>query len=106
MIPLCCLDTVEYTDEDKTKWIFKPFTGDLEREYIKLMEAIREENEESVKMLDTLIEKVVLKCSPVSNPDYFKRRKIVKEMIRSEKLKIIFNIWQKANDLSDDEKKT
>jgi hypothetical protein len=106
MIPLCCLDKVEYTDEDGTEWTFKPVTGDLEREYIKMNESINEQKDNSVKLIDELIGKVVLKCRPKDKPDYFKRHKICDSLTINEKLKVIIQVWQKANELSASEKKT
>jgi hypothetical protein len=106
MIPLCCLDKVDYTDEDGTEWSFKPITGDLEREYIKMNESINEQKDDSVKLLNDLIKKIVLKCRPKDKPDYFKKRKISDSLTINEKLKVIIQVWQKANELSINEKKT
>jgi hypothetical protein len=106
MIPLCCLDKIDYTDEDGTKWTFKPITGDLEREYIKMFKALEEDEEKAANMLNALFNKVVLKCCPKDKPDFFKKRKIGNMISIKEKMNVVIRIWQDANALSVDEKKT
>lgn len=42
MIPLCSRESVEYVDDDGTKWTFKPLTGDGEFRLFSFMRKIED----------------------------------------------------------------
>jgi hypothetical protein len=111
MIPLCSLDVLKYTDSDDTYWEFKPCTGHYERRLIAINEAVNSKDDKTsdndiIEMIDSMISEIVLRCSPKDNPDHFNDKLIVDELVRSEKIRILFKEWQLANVVSDEEKKT
>lgn len=112
MIPLCCRDVIKYVDEDGTKWTFAPMSGRLEKEVIDFSNDFqgygKDENDDKklITRLNSIILKIVISCGPKDNRAYFNDKNIIDELTIKEKVSIVFTIWNKANTVSVDEKKS
>lgn len=95
MIPLSSREFVEHTDKDGMVWRFKPKSGTLENELLKLWEK-GIDIEEMGKRREAFIEKILI--SPI---DEYKKA----DYYSDEKVKII-GFWNECNRLAVEEKKS
>lgn len=112
MIPLCCRDNINFEDNDGTVWLFAPMTGRLEREVIEFTRDFQgygnndSDDSKLISRLNSLVLKTVISCYPKSNPSFFNDKNLVDELTINEKVNVIYKIWNKANTVSTEEKKS
>ena len=92
MIPVSSKESIDYVDEDKVAWKFKPKTGSLERELFDLYDD-KLEWKDRLDKVKTFIAKIVV--SPKEGTDF-----------NSDEHAEIIRIWNIANRLKPEEKKS
>jgi len=108
MIPLSCLEDVRYTDDvDGIVYVFKPKTPLLERELWILWENLKDKSmSDQSDLVDVFLEKIVIGWNdPHKRLPDFPGSGIRSMFNLNEKLELI-KFWNKANELSFEQKKS
>jgi hypothetical protein len=102
MIALSKNDVINYTDSDGNTFNFLPNTGAIEREYLVVAKLSGEECFE--RMMD-YFDKVVIGWSGPHLPPFPQDKKGSNVLSSTERLAVL-ELWQDANKLSRDQKKS
>ena len=106
MIPLGCKESVEFTDTDGTTFKFLPKTGRLERELLELFAKSETASPiEQRKAYDGFLEKILIGWRGPGMPAYSKEN-VGDLFSMQQKSRILNDMWDKAGDVSVEEKKS
>ena len=109
MIPLSARENVTLTDEDGVVWTFKPKTGDNERELMAFMEeGFSDFNVARLDKLGDFFDRVVVSWKDEKGrmPKIAEGKKPSSLFAIEEKINVLGDLWNRANRLTKEEKKT
>lgn len=105
MIPLSCKESVEYKDDDGTIYVFKPKTGKSEREFCTTFTDLDNKSlVEQMNMRDAFINKILVGFRGPGMPAF--PEKDVADLFSIEQKIRIIEMWGKAGDATQEEKKS
>jgi hypothetical protein len=106
MIPLCTKESVKYTDADGVIWEFIPKYGMIERELISTIGGANDKSpEDQISAIDDFIDRILIGWSGAKMPQFPETRKPSTMFSQYEKGQII-SFWNKANELTIEQKKS
>jgi hypothetical protein len=107
MIPLSSRENVTLADSDGIVWVFSPKYGDFERELMGLPDQVEKMTlAEQCAKTDDIVDRILKGWSggPATMPKYPQDGKPSRMFSQVEKAEII-SMWNKANQLTAEEKK-
>lgn len=106
MIPLSCVDTVEFKDDDGTVFKFRPKTGRLERRLCELFSSIEGKPAlEQIDGRDTFINEILVGWSGPGLPAFPTDGKVADAFGANQKTRLL-EMWGRAGDIPVEEKKS
>lgn len=108
MIPVSTRQYIQHTDDDGITWHFKPKYGEIEIEFLQIVESTKSQGIiASAEVSDSFIDKIVLGWNDPQKRivDYPADKRPSKLFSQDEKAELL-SMWHNCNRLSQEEKKS